>query len=256
MKYIAFLLSLLVACTSNNTTNTTVEKVNDQVNENDLIGSWTFSTKDSIGFVTGLAIVTDGYYSVSRFDLEGSRFLYTLGGSWELDSNVFVETYEFNTLDSTKVGQTDRFQIEVKDNLLIFSELGETWEKADDGTPGALSGAWLITGRQRDGQISRRVPGVRKTMKILSGTRFQWIAYNIETAQFFGTGGGAYTTTDSLYTENIQFFSRNPDRVGASLEFQYSIDSGEWHHSGFSSKGDPMYEIWTPRAMLDKVTVE
>jgi hypothetical protein len=88
-------------------------------------------------------------------------------------------------------------------------------------------------------------------MKILSGTRFQWIAYNVETKEFFGTGGGTYTTVDGKYTENIEFFSRDQSRVGMSLGFDFSImDDGGWRHSGKSSKGDPLDEIWTQREKL------
>ena len=83
-------------------------------------------------------------------------------------------------------------------------------------------------------------------MKILSGTRFQWIAYNTETKEFLGTGGGTYTTDNGKYTENIEFFSRDDSRVGASLEFDYEVKDGKWHHKGESSKGDPIYEIWSP----------
>lgn len=60
-------------------------------------------------------------------------------------------------------------------------------------------------------------PGARKTIKILSGTRFQWAAINSETGEFFGTGGGNYTFKDGKYTENIEYFSRDASRVGASL---------------------------------------
>ncbi len=72
-------------------------------------------------------------------------------------------------------------------------------------------------------------------MKLLSGTRFQWIAYNIETKMFMGTGGGTYTTIDGKYTENIEFFSRDNSKAGLSLEFNYLIEDDEWNHSGFSS---------------------
>ena len=84
-------------------------------------------------------------------------------------------------------------------------------------------------------------------MKILSGTRFQWIAYNIETKEFKGTGGGRYTTENGRYTEQIEFFSKDDARVGAELGFDYELKEGEWHHSGLNSKGKPMYEIWSKR---------
>ena len=84
-------------------------------------------------------------------------------------------------------------------------------------------------------------------MKILSGTRFQWIACNTETKQFMGTCGGTYATLNAEYTENIDFFSRDVTKVGLSLSFNYELIDGNWHHSGFSSKGDPINEIWSLR---------
>jgi len=82
-------------------------------------------------------------------------------------------------------------------------------------------------------------------LKILSGTRFQWVAINIKTGEFSGTGGGTYSFAHNQYTENIEFFSRDNERVGAQLTFDGKIEDGQWHHSGLSSKGDPIYEIWS-----------
>ena len=44
-------------------------------------------------------------------------------------------------------------------------------------------------------------------MKFLKNGNFQWIAFNTETFQFFGSGGGTYSAKNGIYTENIQFFS-------------------------------------------------
>ena len=87
----------------------------------------------------------------------------------------------------------------------------------------------------------------RKTMKILSGTRFQWIAYDTSKKTFIATGGGTYTTKNGVYSENIKFFSRDISRVGMKLEFKYSLKDGNWHHKGFSSRGKAINEIWTKR---------
>ena len=62
-----------------------------------------------------------------------------------------------------------------------------------------------------------------------------------------GTGGGTYTTENGKYVENLDFFSRDPNRVGAILEFGFGLKDGDWHHKGKSSKGDPIYEIWSLR---------
>jgi hypothetical protein len=50
---------------------------------------------------------------------------------------------------------------------------------------------------------------------------------------------------DGKYTEKIEFFSRDNNRVGAELSFEAEVKGKEWIHSGKSSKGDPIKEIWT-----------
>jgi hypothetical protein len=120
------------------------------------------------------------------------------------------------------------------------------YKRIDDGSA-PLTGLWHITSRlQDDGQV---VPilrtGTRKTIKILSGTRFQWAAIDPGTKQFSGTGGGTYEFANGKYTEYIEFFSRDNSRVGASLSFDGKLEKGEWHHSGLSSRGDKIYEIWS-----------
>jgi len=105
-----------------------------------------------------------------------------------------------------------------------------------------------MAGRMTD-QVERRrdTSGPRKTMKFLLDGFFQWIAFNTDTFQFFGSGGGYYTTEAGNYTEHIEYFSRDNSRVGARLPFQYELKGSDWHHQGFSSKGDPMHEIWSKR---------
>jgi hypothetical protein len=126
----------------------------------------------------------------------------------------------------------------------------QIWSRIDNGSPGQLAGAWLITGRMEGSDMTKITPGARRTMKILSGTRFQWIAYNVESKEFLGTGGGTYTTANGKYTEVIDFFSRDSSRVGKSLQFDFSLSEENWRHKGFSSKGDPIDEVWTKREKL------
>ena len=171
----------------------------------------------------------------------------------ELYRSIYLDiamTIEYNTTDPGQVGKTINSAYSIDGNKLTMSFMEAEWTREKEMTAPEFSGAYLITGRKRNGELSRRTPGARKTMKILSGGYFQWIAYNTDTGDFFGTGGGTYTAEDGKYVEQIEFFSRDGTRVGAILSFDYSITDGEWHHSGFSSKGDPMYEIWTLRSML------
>lgn len=193
------------------------------------------------------------YFSIATYNHSGKEFVSTSGGKFEFKDGKLIETIEFDTKTPDNVGKEFTSKVSFKKgNMTIEGDQKSSWTRVDDGTPGKLSGAWLITGRVRNGEVSRSTPGVRKTMKILSGTRFQWIAYNTETKEFSGTGGGTYTTIDGKYTENIEFFSRDNSRVGASLSFDFSLVDGEWNHKGLSSKGDPIEEIWTKREVLDK----
>lgn len=80
--------------------------------------------------------------------------------------------------------------------------------------------------------------GPRKTIKLLTGGRFQWVALNPETKQFFGTGGGTYT-------ESIDFFSRDNSRAGRSIPFGATVNGDEGHHTGQSSTGGTVDEIWS-----------
>ncbi|MEO0896561.1 MAG: membrane or secreted protein [Bacteroidota bacterium] len=220
----------------------------------DLEGAWTITYKLGDTVQTHLMVFADGYLSYTAFNLDRKEFYYTHGGPVEVTKDSLIFTREYFSSDSSKVGRVDVIPYTVgpeKKRLALFSRY-EKWERLDQGTGGELAGAWLITGRKRDGEMRKREIGERKTMKILSGTRFQWIAYHTGTGKFSGSGGGTYTTKEGKYTENIEFFSRDSSRVGASLEFNYELIGGEWHHSGLSSKGKPIYEVWTLRSVLGK----
>ena len=186
------------------------------------------------------------FFSEATFVNSSGKFLSTKGGSFQTNDDHLEFSYEYNTENPSLVGLMLPIPYEMVEGKLQIRN--NIWIQIDNGSPGDLAGAWLISGRKRDGEIVKRdTSGPRKTMKILSGTRFQWIAYNTATKEFLGTGGGTYATVDGKYTESIGFFSRDDSRVGASLEFNYELKDGDWHHSGLSSKGQPIYEVWSKR---------
>ncbi len=195
-----------------------------------------------------IAIFSNGFNSSTVYNSVNGKFISTDGGSWYFKDNLLTQKIEFDSKNPERVGLTTNSEIKLNENKMTIIRTGETWTKIDDGSPGKLNGAWLMSGRIRDGVKSiRNIDRPRKTMKILSGTRFQWIAYNTTTKQFMGTGGGTYKTIDGKYIEQIEFFSRDNSRVGAKLGFEYKLDDGEWNHMGFSSKGDSLHEIWIQR---------
>lgn len=213
-----------------------------------LIGAWEATMIQEGQTLRSVVIFAEGYQVATFYEAKTGAFVSTNGGTWELDGTTISETVEFDTKTPERVGSTTSFEIILTENELRIKDGEFVWKRLDNGTPGALAGAWLFSGRKRGGKISRRnTDQPRKTMKILSGTRFQWIAYNTETKEFKGSGGGRYTTENGRYTEHIEFFSRDDNRVGAELGFDFELIDGEWHHSGLNSKGQPMYEVWKVR---------
>ncbi|MBX2894933.1 MAG: membrane or secreted protein [Cyclobacteriaceae bacterium] len=213
-----------------------------------ITGSWQAGTDENLMVM----IVADKFYSVAVYNQKDKSYIGTYGGTFRIEKNEFIYLNEFNTFNKEDIGVENRTTFQLAGNNFKLGSTKIVWDfkKLDDGKPGQLAGAWLITGRVTGNGMQTMTPGARKTMKILSGTRFQWIAYNSETKEFSGTGGGTYTTENGKYTETIEVFSRDNNRVGAKLEFDFSFVDGNWRHSGKSSAGQPIDEIWTQRQKL------
>tara|TARA_B100001057_G_C22638147_1_gene867125 strand:- start:84 stop:818 length:735 start_codon:yes stop_codon:yes gene_type:complete len=213
------------------------------------IGAWERYYEDEKGTnIRSVVIFSEKFQSIVMFNADSGEFIYSNGGTWELNENMMTEKVEFDTENSERVGETVTFKVEITNNKLSLPDANWNFNRIDDGTPGDLNGTWLMSGRYRNGEKQMRsTDRPRKTMKILSGTRFQWIAFDTEKKEFKGTGGGIYTTLNGKYFEKIEFFSRDDTRVGMNLEFNYNLENGEWNHKGKTSKGDPLHEIWIKR---------
>lgn len=219
-------------------------------------GAWKLISQNQVP-VSGqefIKIYQDNYFAFGVKNLADNSFVGAGGGPFAVSAGKLQETLEFFTLNPEIIGMVTSFDARLEGKRLTLSgttpkgPLVEVWEKVSDATDD-LTGNWVITGRKREDQIQRSTPGARRTIKILSGGRFQWVAFNSETREFSGTGGGTYTAKGGKYVETIAFFSRDNSRVGASLGFDYQVIDGEWHHSGLSSTGQPIFEIWTPYAI-------
>lgn len=220
------------------------------MNSQSLIGAWERVQKNDNGVLQKEIVIftTQGYQSISIFNAKTGEFIYTNGGTWELNGENLTEKVEFDTTNPERVGSETTFKIIIDENSISIPSMQGTWNRFDNGSEGKLEGAWLMGGRYRNGKKQMRsIDGPRKTMKLLSGKRFQWIAYNTATKQFMGTGGGTYTTENGIYSENVEFFSRDNSKAGIKLKFDYELINDEWNHKGFSSKGDPLHEIWVKR---------
>ena len=183
-------------------------------------------------------IIDKEYLIETQYIKEPAEFILTRGGYYKKKRKTYNIELEFNS----------NFE---NDGLTIVDLKKEkSWLKSQN-KPIDLNGNWLMAGRVTElGERRRDITRPRKTMKFLIDGYFQWIAFNTETFQFFGSGGGFYTAEKGIYTENIEFFSRNNNSVGKILPFKYEVQDSDWYHKGKSSKGKPMHEIWTKRSNL------
>jgi hypothetical protein len=204
-------------------------------------GAWKLQN----GPVEQVLIFNDGYFMHTAFDKSKKQLIRTRGGAYKYSNSQLDATIEFSPNFKEEIGQTKKYSLSINKDRLASDINGkkEVWTMLDNGK-GPMVGTWRSAGRMQDGKVVLNPPRARKTFKILSGSRFQWAAINAETKEFFGTGGGSYTYADGKYTETLDFFTKDSTRVGASLTFDGKVDGDLWHHSGLSSQGAKMYEIW------------
>lgn len=190
----------------------------------------------------------DSYIVYTVYMTSPADFKYTLGGFYSLENGVINISLEFNSNYKSDGLKKIEWPIEVSDSNLILKQKKPLVFTKLPKESQALDGKWLFATRGPDeGQERRGEKQARKTMKFLIDGHFQWIAYQTETFKFSGTGGGSFSSKDGQYLENITFFSRDNNRVGATLDFSYEVKDSDWHHKGKNSKGEPMYEIWSLR---------
>ncbi|KAA0990377.1 hypothetical protein [Dyadobacter aurulentus] len=208
-------------------------------------GAW--KSQEPTGSASTL-IVADNYLVIASYSVGNKYFERTEGGPFTMSGDQMTYTPEFNSADTAKIGIPTVFTVTVKDKILTLRyEEAMVWMQVDDASNVPMAGAWHITERAQDGQgglVKIHQQGTRKTLKLLSGTRFQWFAIDPGVKGFYATGGGTYNVKDGKYTENIQFFSKDNNRVGTSLTFDHKLENGRWDHSGKSSEGKRIHEVW------------
>ncbi len=192
--------------------------------------------------------IDSSYFIHSVYEKSPARFIKTSGGFYTAENDTLKIDLEFHSnyrLDSLR---TLSFPYRIESGNLVIQMNDQMKFKKQPNANQDLDGTWLFATRGPDeGQKRRGEANTRKTLKFLLDGRFQWIAFDTEGMQFKGTGGGSFSSANGIYTEDIEYFSRDNNRVGASLEFNYEIKDADWHHTGKNSKGNPLYEIWSRR---------
>ena len=203
--------------------------------EEDLRGVYSFNSEKEGKRIYHRILLDKNYLIETQFTEDSNEFILTRGGFYVYKDNIINILFEFNSNY-----ENDKLKNVIYDNKKFWKKISK--EKK------ALDGKWLMGGRvTEDGEIRRDTNRPRKTMKLLLDGYFQWIAFNVETFKFSGSGGGTYEAEKGNYIEKIDFFSRDNSKVGIKLEFNFIEKDDDWYHKGFSSKGKPMHEIWIKR---------
>lgn len=222
---------------------------NKKKNSQAIQGAWRYTE----GKEQTVIIITPNIFSSATYNLEEKKFIASYGGSWTMTGNQLTLKTEWNSTDSNKVGTDWSSTVNIANNQLTLTGLPKKLDRLDDGTASVLVGEWIISGSYNNDQVVKRKNPFypRRTMKVLSGKHFQWVAYNVVTKQFIDTGGGTYTTDNGKYTETIHFFTKTAESVGKTVSFNYSFEKGEWRHRGQKSTGGPLDECWTRRDIFE-----
>ena len=134
-----------------------------------LTGAWNAKS----GSTDHILVFQDGYFSYTIYDKTNKKFIRTWDGTFSESGGQMHANIEFDTESKDNVGGHKHFTTAVSGNSLNF-DAGtgvNSWTRIDDGN-GNLAGNWRITGRMRDGSIQPMERSPRKTVKILSATRF------------------------------------------------------------------------------------
>ena len=165
--------------------------------------------------------ISENYLIHTVYMKSPAKFIKTLGGFYAIEDGTINVQLEFNSnFKKDSIKKLDyKFEIG-KDILTLYLDENLKF-MASKNLKQELDGRWLFGTRGPDeGQERRGDTNPRKTLKYLQDGRFQWIAYNIETMEFSGTGG-VPLPRKTVFTKKILSFS--PAIIQGSVLISNSI---------------------------------
>ena len=110
------------------------------------IGAWERYYDDVNGnSIRSVVIFSKKFQSIAMYNAKSGEFIYSNGGTWELNNNMMTEKVEFDTANSERVGDILTFEIKITNDSLSLPDANWHFSKIDDGTPGELNGAWPVS---------------------------------------------------------------------------------------------------------------
>ncbi|SOD91849.1 hypothetical protein [Spirosoma fluviale] len=116
--------------------------------------------------------------------------------------------------------------MKIKTLLFVLSFLPACLSCNSPQTPPSLVGTWELvsaTATEKDSTFSTFDPS-HKMIKLINATHFAFLNHavskNDSSATRFSAGGGKYTLVDSVYTENLEYFT---DKAWENNKFQFVV---------------------------------
>jgi len=195
-------------------------------------------------------LYSNSYFTYSAYDKNTGEFIEARGGLYALDHLSYKEHLEIDSKEPKHSGSTVDYKASLEDDTFIITNLKtgeqERWLKFDEADNYKVAFCWRIHKKKDEGDATWRTIeyAPRKTLKMMTNSRYQVLALNSKTGQFVGSSGGNWTGSGDTYIENIEFFSKDQSNVGRSLKFNRTFEDGLWLHSGKTTKGELMLEKW------------
>jgi hypothetical protein len=197
-----------------------------------------------------IKLFSNSYFTSASYKKSTGEFLEAKGGTYSLNGLSYKEHLEIDSTTPEHSGISREYYAELKNGRLWITNLKtgvkEQWEKFDEADDYQMAFCWRIHKKKDEGDSEWRTIkyAPRKTLKMITNSRYQVLALNSETGQFVGSSGGTWSGDGDSYIEHIEFFSKDQRNVGRSLEFQRSFEDGLWLHTGKTSKDELMMEKW------------
>ena len=198
-------------------------------------GAWERFHTEEMEDVKTVMIVADNYLVATTYTLKG-RYIGLSIQKWTRNDMVVDLEVEYDSDFPEDPGYKTQIELEFwADRLTFLGSSTMIWTRIDEGTPEELAGAWMIKNVEESGSG-------RNTLKMLSGTRFQWIDYDPQSGELFGTAAGTYTAIDGKYIEKIEMFLHDTSKVGVSLGYDFQLVNNQWNYSGIGIDGREISE--------------
>ena len=117
-------------------------------NAQSFVGAWERNHVSEQGEeLKSVVIFSDGFQSISTYEAQTGKFIYSNGGTWELSGDTMTEKVEFDTNDSSRVGSEVNFKVIISDSTMAIVGSEMKFIRIDNGKPGKLEGSWLMSAR-------------------------------------------------------------------------------------------------------------